>query len=198
MIETNKILQTDLLDILFDGRNKQYGAYELRKQYSKRMIIAVIVMIICCLLFFLLYAFASGKNVSRDLPILDSVRLVELKHEEKKPEPIPPQPKTIQPQIKTIKLATPRLTNEEIKPEDEMPDKEVLEVTKIGKFNQDGVDTPDIVAPPVSDDGKGVTEIPKKREDDDEIVLIVQIESEYPGGIESWRRYLGKNLRYPP
>jgi protein TonB len=31
---TNNILTSDLIDIIFDGRNKDYGAYELRKSYS--------------------------------------------------------------------------------------------------------------------------------------------------------------------
>ncbi|MFX8922166.1 hypothetical protein ABTN04_18965, partial [Acinetobacter baumannii] len=32
------ILQSDLLDILFENKNKAYGAYELRKQYDRRLI----------------------------------------------------------------------------------------------------------------------------------------------------------------
>lgn len=31
-METNKILQADYLDILFDNRNKQYGSYALREK----------------------------------------------------------------------------------------------------------------------------------------------------------------------
>ena len=31
------ILQADLLEILFENRNKEYGAYELRKQYNHRL-----------------------------------------------------------------------------------------------------------------------------------------------------------------
>ncbi len=34
---TNNILTSDLIDIIFDGRNKDYGAYELRKTYSSRI-----------------------------------------------------------------------------------------------------------------------------------------------------------------
>jgi len=36
-MEANSILYTDMLDILFEGRNKEYGAYELRKTYNKRI-----------------------------------------------------------------------------------------------------------------------------------------------------------------
>ena len=39
---TNKeILQADMLDILFEHRNKLYGAYALRKTYDRRLAIAL-------------------------------------------------------------------------------------------------------------------------------------------------------------
>ena len=34
-MEANKIMSADILDILFEGRNKEYGAYELRKSYNR-------------------------------------------------------------------------------------------------------------------------------------------------------------------
>ena len=40
-MDPNKILQSDLLDIVFEGRNKDYGAYELRKKYNKRITLAL-------------------------------------------------------------------------------------------------------------------------------------------------------------
>jgi protein TonB len=40
-MEANKILQADLLDIVFEDRNKDYGAYELRKKYNKRITLAL-------------------------------------------------------------------------------------------------------------------------------------------------------------
>ena len=35
-MESKEILKSDVIDIIFEGRNKQYGAYELRKNYKKR------------------------------------------------------------------------------------------------------------------------------------------------------------------
>ena len=35
-METKDILNADVLDIIFEGRNKAYGAYELRMNYKKR------------------------------------------------------------------------------------------------------------------------------------------------------------------
>jgi len=36
-MDINKILTADFLDLVFEGRNKDYGAYELRKTYNKRI-----------------------------------------------------------------------------------------------------------------------------------------------------------------
>ena len=197
MIDATKILQTDLLDLLFDGRNKQYGAYELRKQYSKRMIIAVGVMLTCCLLFFMLYAFAKGSSKLKPGPVVNEVALTKVEPETKKPEVVPPPPKTITPPIETRQFTTPKITNEDVKPDEKPPEMDELEDTKIGKVNIEGDKDLGIVAPPISDD-KGVIELPKKQDaEEDGIVLHVQIESEYPGGIEAWRRYLIKTLNYP-
>ena len=51
-MEVNKILNADILDIIFEGKNKEYGAYELRKTYNKRIIKAILgTAIIIALLF---------------------------------------------------------------------------------------------------------------------------------------------------
>lgn len=36
-MDINKILTADFLDILFEGRNKAYGAYDLRRTYNRRL-----------------------------------------------------------------------------------------------------------------------------------------------------------------
>ena len=49
-MDVNKILSADILDIIFDGRNKDYGAYELRRTYNKRMVTALVATVAVCLL----------------------------------------------------------------------------------------------------------------------------------------------------
>ncbi|MES1160582.1 MAG: hypothetical protein ABUM51_07485, partial [Bacteroidota bacterium] len=41
IMEANKILYSSALDIVFDGRNKDYGAYDLRKHYNQRLLLAL-------------------------------------------------------------------------------------------------------------------------------------------------------------
>lgn len=194
MIDASKILQSELIDLLFDGRNKNYGAYELRKNYHKRVFISVAIMLTACLLLLMLYSFTGRKSKSSDIVIIDSFSLTKVEPEAKKPEVIPPPPKTIQPPVKTIQFTTPKITPQDIKPEEQMPDLDTVAVTKIGTVNQAGADNPDAVAPPISS-SNGVIDEPKKHEDDvDKIFVSVQIESEYPGGLSAWQRYLNREL----
>jgi protein TonB len=197
MIETTQILQTDLLDLLFDGRNKQYGAYELRKKYSKRMSVAVSMMIACCLLFFILYAFATRGSDSHPVLKIDELTLTKVDPDVKRPEQLPPPPKTVQPPVKTVQFTTPKITEEPLKPEEQLPDKDILDDTKIGKVNQEGIDGADVISPPISDD-RGVISAPTKDETDyDKTFAKVEIESDYPGGASAWQRFLNKNFKYP-
>ncbi len=43
IMEANKILSADVLDLIFEDRNKDYGAYDLRKTYNKRIILALVI-----------------------------------------------------------------------------------------------------------------------------------------------------------
>ena len=52
-MDVNKILNADILDILFDGKNKEYGAYQLRKNYPKTMTRALLITAALILLVFL-------------------------------------------------------------------------------------------------------------------------------------------------
>ena len=51
-MDINKILTADILDILFEGKNKAYGAYDLRRTYEKRIKIALAGTFAICLLLF--------------------------------------------------------------------------------------------------------------------------------------------------
>ena len=59
----DKILQSSLLDIIFENRNKDYGAYILRNQYNKRLLISTTLMIGIVLMFVLLQSFHTNKTI---------------------------------------------------------------------------------------------------------------------------------------
>jgi len=198
-MEANKILTADLLDILFEGKNKSYGAYELRKTYNRRMLIAIISMVVLISILLLSYFISSNMPEEETVEmVVQDVQLEEIKQEEKKEEP-PPPPAPEPPKVEMAKFTPPKIVkDEEVKEDEKPPEVEKLEETKIGAINQEGIKDEGIVAPPVSDAGKGVIEAPKKDETDYEQTFTkVEIESSYPGGAGAWMRYLNKTFRYP-
>lgn len=201
-MEVNKILSADVLDIIFEGRNKEYGAYELRKSYNRRLTIALVTTAVLIALLFLGYILANTISASnkKDMVVQD-VQLEDVKTEEAKNEPPPPPPPKPPepPKVEMAKFTPPKIVkDEEVKEDEKPPEIEKLEDTKIGTVNQEGIKDEGITAPPVQDDGKGVVEAPKKDDEDyDKTFTKVEIESEYPGGQAAWMRYLGKSLKYP-
>jgi protein TonB len=92
---TNKeILQADLLDILFEHRNKLYGAYALRKTYSRRLgfALALHYQLFYC---FILMSFINKKDRGeREKKSSDTIVLRQFEMPQDKPkEPDPPRDK---------------------------------------------------------------------------------------------------------
>jgi protein TonB len=44
-MDAQKILSADLDDLVFEGRNKSYGAYELRKKYGRTIVLALLIAV---------------------------------------------------------------------------------------------------------------------------------------------------------
>jgi periplasmic protein TonB len=196
-MDANKILNADILDIIFEGRNKEYGAYELRKTYNRRIYTAIGIMVAICLLAFLSSILGNDNDKKQNKIIVQDVQLEDIKKEqEKKPEPPPPPPPPKQepPKVEITKFTPPKIVkDEEVK--EPPPVVEKLEETKIGTINQEGKKDEGFVAPPVEEKGTGVVEAPKKVEEDyDKVFTKVEKEAKFPGGPEAWRRYLERNL----
>jgi periplasmic protein TonB len=196
-MESNKILSADILDILFEGRNKEYGAYELRKTYKNRLIIAIVATLLVCLIFLIASVLANLKKEDNTELLVQDINLEQVQQEEKQPEPPPPPPppKVEPPKVEITKFTPPKIVkDEEVKPEEEIKEQEVLEDTKIGTINQEGLKS-DVVAPPVEEKGTGQVEAPKvETEDYDKEFTSVQIEASFPGGVAAWKRFLERNL----
>src|SRR3954462_11120536 len=93
---SKEILRADVLDILFDNRNKQYGAYILRKEYNSRLGTALSISLGLILLLLSGFTFfksnGSYKEKEKELMVLDRV----VPPKVKKPDPVPP-PARVQP-----------------------------------------------------------------------------------------------------
>src|SRR5947209_8217926 len=148
-MEINKILNADILDIIFEGKNKEYGAYELRKTYNRRITVAMVTMSVICLLIFISQLVANRGGKENNKIIVQDVQLEDIKKEEKKPEspPPPPPPKPEPPKVEITKFTPPKIVkDEEVK--EPPPPQEKLEDSKIGVINQEGKKDEGFVALP--------------------------------------------------
>ena len=192
-MEPNKILQADLLDIVFEGKNKDYGAYELRKKYNKRITLALIITAAAA-------AIAVGGSVlaneftastSKDVNVKDVV-IQSVQEKDIPPPPPPPPPKTPPPpKVETAKFTPPVIKKDEEVKEEEIPPVEELKDTKIDIKTEEGIKDEGIAAPPVVDEGKQVVETPK--EDPDQVFQKVEIEAKVDP--RQWKRHLESQLQ---
>ena len=187
-------MNAELLDILFEGKNKAYGAYELRKTYDKRITTAMISMAFFCLLFFLSQLLANKKDNVRNRIAVTGVKLSDLKPD-KTPEPIQVKPPKAEPQRVATLQYTPPLIVKDAEVKDPPPAMEKLDDTRIGLANEDGAKDIGFVAPPVEASTGAVEAIKKPVEEDYEKTFFkVEKEARFPGGLEGWKRYLERNL----
>ena len=122
MAKDINITSREWCELVFTGKNRDYGAYALRKNSSKRHIIAYIVIIACIILVMLAPTLVELLTpVKHDEGITEVTALSDIKielPEENKVEQINvPPPPTL---ITTIKFTAPV-----IKKEEEVPDEEI-------------------------------------------------------------------------
>jgi protein TonB len=194
-MEANKILTADILDLVFEGRNKDYGAYELRKTYNKRITGALIITASVALLALLGSVLASElKSGKKDNLDIKEVTIQDIKQEEELKElPPPPPPKPPDPPKIEMKQFTPPKIVKDEEVQEPPPEVEELKEAKIDVINQEGIKDEGIVTPVEIDQGKQVIE-EKKEEDENKIFEKVEIEASFKGGEGAWRKYLERNL----
>jgi periplasmic protein TonB len=192
-MEANKILSADVLDIIFEDRNKDYGAYDLRKSYNKRIIRALVITGSVALLALLGSVLASTmKSSGPKKAKITEVTLQDIKQEEKKIEPPPPPPPKQEPPKVEMKQFTPPIVKKDEEVEKPPPPQEELKEVKIAEIDQEGIKDNNIPTPAVIDEGKQIVE-EKKEEDENKIFDKVEIEASFPGGDSKWRQYLERN-----
>ncbi len=196
-MEANKILKSTYLDLLFEGRNKEYGAYDLRKTYNKRIRIALASTVIILLLIVVGTVVADKLSSSNNVKEIQTKDLVmEAAPNEPPPPPPPPPPKLPPPPpIATIQFTPPKVVKDEevIKPP---PEVKQIEEAKVDVKTVEGTKDLGIVAPPVEDKGTQVVAAPvEKKEDEDKIFTKVEIEASFPGGAAAWTKYVTRAIQ---
>jgi protein TonB len=196
IMEAENILSADVLDIIFDDRNKEYGAYDLRKHYQQRLTKSLMVTFLLVVLICLTYILLGSMKPNVDKLIVGpDVTLEKAPPQEKKIEVIPPLQKIEPPQIKMIRDMVPLIVKGEVPKDEEVPEQTEITDAKIGNANTEGTAETGIVAP--VEERTSVVDAPKKQEADGGIFEIVEIESQYPGGVAAWSKFLYRNLTFP-
>lgn len=188
--------RNDILEILFANRNKDYGAYELRVMYNKRMKYALSAMFLLCLLFTVGSILANAKSKKDNLTYVGpEIELTNIEEQPPVEEVKPPEQKIEKPPVAQEILSTPTIVKDElVKEEDVMLEVKDYENVKIGSEKIEGEKFDDIVAPP-AEVSTGVTKSIKSEVDKmEEEFRSVQIAAEFPGGIKEWQRFLERNL----
>lgn len=196
-MDANQILKSDILDILFEGKNKAYGAYDLRKTYNKRITKALLATVALILLLLVGSAIVNRVNKDDDKVQMktNETTLQQIKPDEPPPPPPPPPPKLPPPPpVATIQFTPPKVVKDEevIKPP---PEIKQIEEAKVDVKTVEGTKDLGIVAPPSDEKGTQVVAAPvEKKEDEDKIFQKVEIEAQFPGGPGAWAKYVQRAI----
>lgn len=208
-MDPNKYKNMTLDEMVFEDRNKAYGAYFLRKNYSKYLTRA---LTIGTLIFGSLIGGAWGYNKfilpnmqKEDLQSveIDLEKLKQAQEQEDTPPPPPPPPPPDEPpppppEVKQIKFLPPEpKADEEVKIEEPPPKIEETEKAVISKKTVEGEDVVATFAPPPPPPPEITKPAGLGKAVEEEIFTAVEQNPEYPGGTSAMYRFIGENLKYP-
>ena len=194
---TNKeILQANLLDIIFENRNKEYGAYALRNGYDKRLLkalgIGLGLVLLLVVVNFLKIANTgpAGNNRGNDGA---TITVVELLPEQKiEPE----KPKLVEkPKVAEVDYQEPKIV-EDIKVKDQLPTNEDVTNAVVSNRNVSGVEDDKPGSKDLTNEGigNGTVVEPVIAEP---VITIRHQAPEYPGGTAALIEFMKRNLVTP-
>ena len=193
---------TSLDELVFENRNKEYGAYDLRKSYprvlTKSFVLGTLFFLIAALSP-LIYATIQKMNaqdkteVEAELVDILDDQVIEQPEEEDTPPPPPPKEEPVQQEV--IQNVVP----EPVKaPKIETPPPPITQQleTTTGLANQEGVKTPSYTPPPPppSTGTKATTVEVKPQVDENKVYADVEQMAEFPGGINSFRNKIASGF----
>ena len=202
-MKADAILNADVLDIIFDNRNKTYGAYSLRKFYNNRLYKALGLTFAAAALL-MLFSFINKKEKDVELLI---TRDVVFSKPPLTPDPVPEKPKEKaapqKPAAPKVPQAAQKFTNNIQITKDNIAapienlknNVSISNENVIGKPGETLMVTPKIPdAPPA---GGGDAEISKLIIDKITPNNFAEVMPDYPGGMQALRKFLEKNLKNP-
>ncbi|TZF86334.1 energy transducer TonB (plasmid) [Pedobacter sp. BS3] len=194
------LFKLDWIDVVFAGRNKAYGAYELRKDNSKTTSRA---LIIGSILFVL--AVSSPiiiKYISGFIPEKQEEKIIQTEVvltppppvDEKTPPPTPPA-EPPRPRVNQVKFPPPVVVPKEQVRDEEPPTVEELKTADPGQKKIEGDPNAEVrIDEPVGEAPKGAAVTEDNGVHD---FASVEVLPEFPGGIQKFYQYVAKNYNYP-
>jgi protein TonB len=173
--------------VVFGGRNTDYGAFELRQNYNKRVMYIVIGMFIFSLV---LFGFKKIMDRPQDEEVKETLVNTQIDLtppppiEEQPPPPPPPPPP---PMVELVKFTPPVIKDDAVEEEPQKLQEEVKDVN-VSTVDQEG--EKDVVIVPTENTGPGEAAAP-------EIFTVVEEMPEFPGGPMEMMKYIQKNIQYP-
>jgi len=199
----------DLNDIIFHGKNKDYGAYQLRKKYPKIAKISIILGII---------VFSAGtvgpfaydryvewrdahKPKAPARKVVKSVELIEAdnlkdknKQEEKQVAPVEEN----KPAVSTVQFLPPVVKPDALVTEEFIPTQEEMQFKDPGKVTQEGTGVYSLdVGDMLSVEQSNVVGTEDKTQEKEEVFTFAEEMPSFPGGDEELYAYIGQNIQYP-
>ena len=197
------------VDMVFAGKNKEYGAYQLRKGTSGRNIKSLLILVIAAALVggFSAWKVIEQKQAEEQQAYMEAMELAKLqqqaKKEEKKKEPVKPkiEPKKEIPVAReTQKFTAPVIKKDElVKEENQVKQMDKLdEKVAVGTENKEG--TKDRLAEAVRSDIAVAAPPPPpapKPEVSNKVFDVVEEMPHFPGGPAALQAFLSSNTKYP-
>lgn len=197
----SNVYTPEWLNLVFENRNKSYGAYVLRTESSKNMLRAFFIAAPVFVLSFVLPQMLQDRKTNVEPQntdkIVDIVKLPPLATKPLPPKPQPAPAAALAEKLKTVKLPSHIKVVDQPVSEEEMPTVSELNDAVIGSQNQSGINTSaGVVAPPAATTGSGVSDMPTA---DNTIHETTSLDAypEFEGGMKAWARFIQRNLRYP-
>ena len=197
------------VEMVFAGKNKEYGAYQLRKGTSGRNIKALLILVIAAALVggFLAWKVIEQKQAEEQQAYMEAMELAKLqqqaKKDDKKKEPVKPKvemKKEIPVARETQKFTAPVIKKDElVKEENQVKQMDKLDdKVAVGTENKEGVKDRTVEA--VSNDIAVAAPPPPpapKPEVATKIFDVVEEMPSFPGGNGALMSYLASNIKYP-
>ena len=185
-------------DLIFNGKNKAYGAYKMRENSPRRHNIAVILVIVIALIGFSIptlikMATPKQKEVMTEVTTLSQLEEPEVKQEEmKRVEPVAPPPPALK---SSIKFTAPVIKkDEEVRDEDEIKSQTELTETKVAISIADVKGNDEANGKDIADLKQVVTQAPVEEE---KVFDMVEQMPTFPGGVGELMKYIADHLKYP-